>query len=233
MPITPDQFRNELQSLRGNLSAQGNQVTAMASQVFDAVYERDVEAASAIVSTDDEIDRADIEIERHAVDLLVRASRDACGLEPGPIRSVLTAVKVNNELERIADAATSVAERVIRLGDRTTPFPKTLLVMTNSVVGIVRDTVRAFAATDPELAESVLASEGTVLKFNDLIVRDAEERVADGRMSVEVAFELHGIAAMAVTMADHCTNIAEQVIYESTGKIVRHTQGQWVELPKL
>lgn len=233
MPITPDQFRNELQGIRADLARQGDLVTEMASSVFDAVYARDVAAAEKIVSSDDEVDKADIEIERHAVDLLVRASHDSCALQPEPIRSVLTAVKVNNELERIADAATVVAERVISLGERTTPFPKTLLVMTNSVIGIVRDVVRAFASSDPKLAEAVLASEGAVLKFNDLILRDGEERVADGRMSVEVAFELHGIASMAVTMADHCTNIAEQVIYESTGQIVRHTQGQWVQLPKV
>ncbi|MFK7882989.1 MAG: phosphate uptake regulator PhoU [Phycisphaerales bacterium] len=233
MPITPDQFRDELRGIRADLARQGDSVTDMASRVFDAVYERDVVAAEEIVTRDDEIDKADIEIERHAVDLLVRASRDSCGLDPAPIRSVLTAVKVNNELERIADAASVVAEKVISLGDRTTPFPKTLLVMTNSVIGIVRDVVKAFAESNPKLAESVLASEGTVLKFNDLIVRDAEERVADGRMNVDVAFELHGIASMAVTMADHCTNIAEQVIYESTGQIVRHTQGQWVQLPEV
>ena len=233
MPITPDQFRRELQEIRSDLTRQGGLVTDMASRVFQAVYERDVDTAKDIVTRDDEVDKADIEIERHVVDLLLRASHDTCGIEPGPIRSSLTAVKVNNELERIADAATAVAEKVIRLGDRTTPFPRTLQVMTNSVVGIVRDTVKAFSASDPSLARSVLASEGTVLNFNDLIVRDAEERVADGRMTVELAFELHGIASLAVSMADHCTNIAEQVIYESTGQIVRHTQGNWVQLPEL
>lgn len=233
MPITPEQFESELRDLRGSLASQGHAVTEMAARVFEAVYQRDVEAARAILSNDDEIDRADVEIERRAVDLLLRASRDACGLRELAVRSVLTAVKVNNELERIADAATGVAERVIRLGDRTTPFPKTLLVMTNSVIGIVRDAVRAFDASDAELARAVLASEGAVLNFKDLIVRDAEQRVADGRMAVEVAFELHGIASLAVSMADHCTNISEQVIYETTGQIVRHTDGKWVQLPNM
>lgn len=233
MPITATQFNDELGSIRASLTEQGHRVTDMASQAFEAVYQRDTAGARSIVTRDDEVDKADVEIERRAVDLLLRASRDSCGLLQAPtIRSVLTAVKVNNELERIADAATGVAERVIRLGERTTPLPKTLLVMTNSVVGIIRDTVKAFAGSDASLARAVLASEGTVLNFNDLIVRDAEERVADGRMTVEVAFELHGIAVQAVTMADHCTNIAEQLIYETSGEIVRHTEGKWVQLPK-
>lgn len=232
MPTTPEQFKAEIASIRAALARQGNTVTDMASQAFDAVYQRDTEAAGAIVSRDDEVDSLDVEIEKRCVDLLVRASTSTVEISPESIRAVLTGVKVNNELERIADAATGVADRVIRLGERTTPFPKTLLVMTNSVVGIIRDSVRAFAHSDPMLARSVLASEGAVLQFNDLIVRDAEQRVADGRMSVEVAFELHAIAAQAVTMADHCTNIAEQVIYESTGEIVRHTKGEWVQLPR-
>jgi phosphate transport system protein len=231
MPITPDQFRSELSSIRASLTRQGTRVTEMAAEAFEAVYQRNTDTATAILGRDDEVDRLDVEIERRCVDILMRAASQRCELAEGPVRSVLTCVKVNNELERIADAATEVAERVIRLGDRTTPFPKTLLVMTNSVIGIVRDSVKAFGQADAPLARSVLASEGAVLKFNELIVRDAEERVADGRMSVEVAFELHAIAFQAVTMGDHCTNIAEQVIYESTGQIVRHTKGEWVQLP--
>jgi phosphate transport system protein len=233
MSINAQQFRSEIESIRATLARQGHRVTEMASQSFEAVYQRDTVSAAAIVTRDDEVDRADVEIERRCVDLLVRSANHACEVGAGPVRSVLTCVKVNNELERIADAATGVAERVIRLGDRTTPFPKTLLVMTNSVVGIVRDSVKALAGSDAALAKSVLASEGAVLKFKELITRDAEERVADGRMTVEVAFELHGIAFQAVTMADHCTNIAEQVIYESSGQIVRHTKGEWVELPNM
>jgi len=231
MPITPAQFGSDLRDIRAELVRQGHAITDMASKVFEAVYQRDTATAREIVTRDDAIDQADVEIERRSVDLLVRASRETCALDPKAIRSILTAVKVNNELERIADATTEVAEKVIRLGDRTTPFPKTLQVMTNSVIGIIRDVVRAFDTSDASLAGAVLASEGAVLNFNDLIVRDAEQRVADGRMTVDVAFELHGIAAMAVTMADHCTNIAEQVIYETTGQIVRHTQGKWVQLP--
>ena len=231
MTINAQQFREELDSIRAELGRQGQRVTEMASESFESVYQRDTEKARAIVARDDAVDRADVEIERRCVELLVRSANVACEVGSGPIRSVLTGVKVNNELERIADAATEVAERVIRLGERTTPFPKTLLVMTNSVVGIVRDSVKAFAGSNPTLAKAVLASEGAVLQFKELITRDAEERVADGRMTVEVAFELHGIAFHAVTMADHCTNIAEQVIYESSGQIVRHTKGEWVELP--
>ena len=230
MPTTPESFAARLTDLRRQLAEQGDRVRAMVEAAFDSVYARDAEAARSVLARDDEIDRVDLAIERAAVAMLADATRDGAALDTPQLRGVLTAVKVNNELERIADAATAVAESIVNLSDRTTPLPKTTRVMTNSVVGIVGDCITAFARLDAARAKVVLASEGTVLSFSSLILRDAEERVADGRMSVDLAFDLHEIVHQAVLMADHCTNVAEQIIYEATGAVVRHREGAWTEL---
>lgn len=229
MPITPEQFDTRLGDIRARLTMQGKLVASLVEQAFETIYARDPDAARLVMNRDDEVDRADVEIERQAVDLLIKASHDICKLEPTQIRGVLTAVKVNNELERIADAAAAIAERVVAIGERTTPFPNTTRVLTNSVTGILRDTVKAFARNDADRAKVVLAAEGTVLNFQEVIVRDCEQRVADGRMVVDLSFDLLTIINLAVLMADHCTNIAEQVIYQATGAIVRHTTEGWVE----
>ena len=229
MAITPEYFETKLQSIRDRLVSQGKLVTELAELTFNTIYDRDAQAAKSLIARDDEIDQVDIEIERDAVDLLTHAIRDSCPIDPAQIRSLLTAVKVNNELERIADAATEVSQLVISLGDRTSPFPKTTRVMTNSIVGVIRDTVRSFRDIDSVRAKGVLACEGNTLAFHELITRDAEARVADGRMGVDTAFELHAIINHTVLMGDHCTNIAEQVIYQATGTIVRHTTAGWVE----
>ncbi|PCI10134.1 hypothetical protein COB72_04405 [bacterium] len=235
MAITPEHFTERLNHIRDRLVDQGKLVVELTELTFNTIYDRDAQAATVLMARDDEVDQADIEIERDAVDLLTLAIRDSCPIDPSQIRSLLTAVKVNNELERIADATTAVAQLVISLGDRTSPFPKTTRVMTNSIVGVLRDTVRAFRDTNADKAKKVLACEGNTLAFHELITRDAEVRVADGRMGVDTAFELHAIINQTVLMGDHCTNIAEQVIYEATGTIVRHTMAGWVEqdLPKL
>ncbi len=235
MAITPEHFEERLNRIRTRLIEQGKLVVELAEQTFNTIYDRDADAARLLMARDDEVDQADIEIERDAVDLLTLAIRDSCPIDPAQIRSLLTAVKVNNELERIADAATDIAQRVIALGERTSPFPKTTRVMTNSIVGILRDTIRAFRDINAEKAKTVLACEGNTISFYELITRDAEARVADGRMGVDTAFDLHAIINQAVLMGDHCTNIAEQVIYEATGTIVRHTTAGWVEhnLPNL
>jgi len=231
MTTTPEVFEQRLTDLRGRLVAQGRRVRGMGEQAFESVYARDGESAARIVQLDDVVDQADLAIEQDAVALLGEATRSGAHLTDQQLRGVLTCVKVNNELERIADAASAVAESVVNLSDRTTPLPKTTRVMTNSVLGIIDDTVAAFEHQDAARAKVVLASEGAVLSFNALILRDAEERVADGRMSVDLAFDLHEIASQSVLMADHCTNIAEQVIYEATGAVVRHREGAWIELP--
>jgi phosphate transport system protein len=232
MGITSEQFDRRLATIRSRLAQQGALVCEIAEQAFQTIFSMDSDTALRIMTRDDEVDQADLEIERDAVDLLQRASEDGCALTPQQIRALLSAVKVNNELERIADAAADVANRVVSLGDRTSTFPMTTMVMTNSVVGILRDAVKCFSESDSERAKVVLNSEGTVLEFYDVIVKKSEQRIADGRLGVDDAFDLHSIIHQAVVMADHCTNIAEQVIYQVTGAIVRHTDAGWVECGK-
>lgn len=230
MAISPEQFESKLASIRSRLVHQGKLVGEMTESVFETMYDRDVNKAESIILRDDEVDQADIEIERDAVDLMTRAAHDTCPVDANQIRSLLTAVKVNNELERIADATTAIATRVIVLGDRESNFPKTTKVMTNSIVAVLHQTVKAFDQIDGTRAKNVLASEGSTLDFYNHISRDAEMRVADGRLGVDNAFDLHAIINQAVIIGDHCSNIAEQVIYEATGTIVRHTSGAgWVE----
>lgn len=230
MPISPEQFCERLKIIRDRLVEQGSLVALLTEQVFETLYAKDTDTARELIKRDDEVDQADIEIERDAVDLMTRAAHDTCPVDPGQIRSLLTAVKVNNELERIADASSAIATRVIALGERESSFPKTTRVMTNSIAAVLRQTIKAFDEIDAVRAKSVLMSEGNTLEFHELITRDAEMRVADGRLGVDNAFDLHAIINQAVIIGDHCSNIAEQVIYEATGTIVRHTSDSgWVE----
>jgi phosphate uptake regulator len=76
----------------------------------------------------------------------------------------------------------------------------------------------------------VLQSEDAVEAFKAAILQDAERQIAAGAMPVDFAFALHEIANECCRMADHCTNIAEQVIYSLSGAIVRHTDAGWVEV---
>lgn len=226
-------FGNRIDRLRIELVDQGRRVQSVLESAFDAVFKRDEAAADRAIADDDSVDRVDLDIERAAVQLLTDATRESSNLEPHDLRNVLTIVKVNNELERVADAACEIAERVDTFLAIPGEIPQTFRVMANSVVGILRDANRAFERSDAVLAKVVLQSESAVEAFKGAILRSAEERIAAGAMPVDFAFALHEIANQCERVADYCSNIAEQVIYSVSGTIVRHTHGHWVEVPRI
>lgn len=231
------EFDARLAGLRRDLSGQATLASALLTDAFEALFDGDVAMARSVISRDDEVDRVDVRIEREAVTLLTRAVSQQLPLGEPDLRSVLTVVKVNNELERIADGAVSVAERAVAIHTRpvTRPpeWPATTRVMTNSVLGMMRDASSALARLDPELARIVLQSERAVEQFKRTIVLKAEEGLAAGRLPIEAAFDLGEIAGLCTLVADHACNVAEQVIYERTGAIVRHTDSGQIHLTNL
>lgn len=250
MPTTTDAFISQAGELKGELIAQGKRVLALIEASFDAIFSGERAKAAAVASSDDEIDTADVAIEKACVQLLTDAigsegtagSGGGLSLGADRLREVLMLAKINNELERIADAGVDVAELVVDgdagvaaggPGARTGRggCPETFIVMANSVIGILRDTNLAVARNDAAMAKVVLQSQHAVTAFKRAILKDAEQKIAKGTMSVDFAFRLHEIASQCELIADHCTNIAEQVIYLTTGAIVRHMEHRWVEIP--
>lgn len=229
MPITPESFAQRLAQLRADLTAQGRRVERVVEAAIEAIFTRSAEQAQWVVQHDAVIDRADVELERAAVDLLTEAARETVNLEPEQIRMVFTCVKVNNELERIADGAVEIAEQLGAFDHAREALPETFHVMGNSVAGVLHDANAAFEKGDAALAYAVLASDDTIDQFEAQLLREAQRRLVGGEIDAERAFALHTMAIQLERMGDHCTNIAEQVIYVSTGAIVRHTGGRWSE----
>jgi phosphate transport system protein len=231
-------FNQRLDTLKAELVAQGERVQRLLEAAFSSTFARDAQLTARIQSMDDEVDRVDVELEKACVALLTDATKEGSALEPSQLRAVLTIVKINNELERIADGGVNIAEQagaLARLATRGSggaggDIPETFQVMANSVVGILRDVNRAYQRSDGALAKVVLQSEDAVEAFKAAILQDAERQIAAGAMPVDFAFALHEIANECCRMADHCTNIAEQVIYSLSGAIVRHTDAGWVEV---
>ena len=231
----PEDFAKRLERLRADLVEQGRRVQSLVESAFESLFDLDPAMADLVIERDNIIDKVDVDLEKASVKLLSDATipDGDRSLGHAHIRTLLTVVKVNNEFERIADLAVEVARRVKQSHGSVKVMPNTFRVMSNSVVGIIRDVNRALDRSDPDLALVVLQSEDAVETFKQAILRDAEERIAVGDLGVDEAFLRHEIANLCERMADHCTNIAEQVIYTVTGKIVRHTDGRWEEVTNI
>ncbi|MFO0961869.1 MAG: phosphate signaling complex protein PhoU [Phycisphaerales bacterium] len=217
-------FHERLDALERELIEQAARVLDLCTLSVESYFDLDLEKAGRIGALDDEIDRIDVEIEKRSVPLLGMGQSDE-----HEIRRVLTLVKLNNEYERIADCGVSIAERVLDERVRQIRIPDTFRVMSNSVLGMLRDTNRAFSRHDANLARQVLLFDDTVERFKKEIVLNSQEQVASGHLSVRFAFGLMSVTKSVERIADHCTNVCEQVIYLESGLIVRHRPEGWSE----
>ena len=212
-------FETKLARLQSDLNHQAQRVQEIFLRAVESFFDQNFDGAQQVTEDDRVIDKVDVEIERASIPLLAMGVTDEY-----KIRSVLTIVKANNELERIADCAVNIAEIVGRCKDFDMPIPKTFRVMANSVVGMLRDTANALAQRDTRKAETVLEFDDTVDQFKREILLHAQEQIAAGTFTVQFAFRLHGVTKAIERVADHCTNICEQVIYLETGHVVRHEE---------
>ncbi len=221
-------FTQHLERLRYDLGRQGDRCMELTLRAVESYFEGDQAKAADVIKGDESIDRVDVEIERGSIELLAMGETEAYS-----IRSVLTIVKINNELERIADCAVNVAEVVLDGDSQDDQLPQTFRVMANSVIGMLRDANTSLASLDIELATRVLQFDDTVDRFKREITLDAQKQVAAGGIMVDMAFRLLSVVRSLERIADHSTNICEQVIYLETGKIVRHSSEGWSqpELP--
>ncbi len=217
-------FSERRLQLQADLVAQGRAVLELSTASVECYFTHDQDKARSVIETDDQIDQVDVNIERQSIPLLAMGEKGEF-----EIRSILTIVKVNNELERIADCAVNIAEFVVAHERPTERIPPTFRVMANSVLGMVRDAVKALDTGDSEVARQVLLFDDTVDRFKGEILLHAQEQVALGAFGVRFAFKLTGVTRSLERMADHCTNIAEQLIYLHSGKIVRHRPEGWSE----
>ncbi len=211
-----------LHELLDELRAHVARVSALVQQIVehavDAVLDADVELARRTIESDARIDDEEVKVEHAAIDLLALHQPAA-----GDLRLITTVIKVNNDLERIADCAVNAAQRVLPLAQDDYYEPPTdLRLMCTTVVANLRDAVKAFNLNDVDLARQVLRNDDVVDALYHQIVQDmiARMEVAGHNAGSELANVM--IAKNLERIADHCTNIAEDVIYIQSGRIVRH-----------
>lgn len=197
----------------------------MASHVEDilqeacqAVFDADEALARRVVARDEAIDAEEVDVETEVIRLL--ALYQPVGSD---LRLLCTVLKVNNDLERIADCAVNVAERAKHLDVTTLPDRQTdLREMVPLVRQMLRHAIEAYASQEAGDAKRVFQNEEATDALYGQIIRRVVQEAAREPDKIAAYLDLLSVAKNLERIADHATNIAEDVIYLSTGEIVRH-----------
>jgi phosphate transport system protein len=208
-----------LEDLKAKVARMSTLVYQIVETSVESLLHADAKLAETAIGQDNRIDAEEVFVEKSCIDLLALHQPAA-----GDLRLVTTIIKVNSDFERIADCAVNVAQRVLPLArqDRYEP-PTDLRLMCSSVLGTLRDTIKAFNLGDEALAHQVLRSDDVVDALYHQIVQDMLNMMETNGQQANTDLGNIMVAKNLERIADHCTNIAEDVIYVHTGRIIRHS----------
>ncbi|MDD4888749.1 MAG: PhoU domain-containing protein, partial [Phycisphaerae bacterium] len=163
-----------LQKLNRHLLRMNRRVAAAVDQAVACLINQDESLAREVLSGDDAIDNEEVRIEQECLDLLTEGQ-----LPADQLRYALCIIKINSDLERIADCAVNIAGRLEGFVEREAPaLPQDLRIMANSACGMLRDAMRAWVAQDPQGAVEVLRADEVVDALYDQLARDVTESLA-------------------------------------------------------
>jgi phosphate transport system protein len=212
-------FERDLEELKERLLWMGNLAERSVHQGVHAVLEADEKLALAVLTEENVINELQIEIDDRVVQLLALQQLMAADL-----RFVLAIARINNDLERIGDQAVNIAQSAQRIlrHPRVKPYVD-LPRMGELAEKMMRDSLDSLVRRDVELARSVLARDDQVDQLRDQLFRELLTYMMGDSSVVFPAFELILVAKNLERIADHATNIAEDVIYMVAGSDVRHS----------
>jgi phosphate transport system protein len=212
-------FDEELQQLHKAILKMGVMAQEAIKRSIDALINRDKAQAQDVINQDRKVDQLELIIDERCVDLIARYQPMAVDL-----RFIATGMKINADLERIADLAVDIAERVLELVDK--PLLKPLIdtpKLSSVAQNMVRDAIDAFVKKDVELAKQVVLSDTQADKLRNLIQDELiNDYMAKDATTASRAVPLLLIARYLERICDHATNIAEDVIYMVQAKVVKH-----------
>jgi phosphate transport system protein len=211
-------FETEMQALKNRLLSMGAMVEERVHHAVLALMERNAPAAEAIIAGDAEVNDLQIEVDDRCLKLLALQQPMASDL-----RLITAAMKINADLERIGDQAVNIAENSLKL---MTAAPLKPIIdlprMAEIAEGMTRDSLDAFVRKDPALARSVLGRDDEVDQLKDHIFRVLLTYMMADPGTIERALSLILVSRNLERIADHATNIAEDVIFVVEAKDVRH-----------
>ena len=214
-------FDRDIERLKELLLRMGALVEEQIHESIRALLDRDSALAQKVIDADSEIDRMELEIDQHTIELIATMQPAAVDL-----RFVAAAMKITPELERIADLAGDVCERAIELNRE--PQLKPLIDiprLARMAQDMVRQSLDAFVRRDTVLAREVIARDDEVDRVTEQSFRELLTYMLEDSRNISRAIRLTFIGKYFERMADGATNICEMVVYLAEGKVIKHSGG--------
>jgi phosphate transport system protein len=207
-----------LDDLRNKLLRMGSLAEAILDKALTAVWKRDRSAAREVQIDDLEIDRLDLEVDEAVLRLLATQAPVADDL-----RGVIAAKMIATDLERVGDLARNVAKCALRLAEHPeVGIPPRLRSLGDDVQGVLHRALDSFADADPERAAQVLEQDDQVDADQDVVVVAAIQEIMSHPELTSQGVDFILIAKNLERIADHATNVAEDVILATQARNVKH-----------
>jgi phosphate transport system protein len=211
-------FQEELEALQGRLLEMGGLAEERVSAAVQSLVSRDTAAIERVLYGDEPINALHVEIDNRCFKLFALHQPMATDL-----RAIVSAVKINTDLERVGDLAVNIAEAAKRYA--THPPVKKLIdipQMGDIAQEMLHDALDAFVRRDTALAQAVLNEDDRLDSLKTQIFRELLEYMLKDPATVEPALDLILVSRHLERIGDHATNIAEDVIFMVSALDVRH-----------
>jgi len=215
-------FDEELRDMRKTLLHMAAQVEESIVLSVRSLKERREDLAREVLRNEDLINRFDLDVDEIGMRLLALRQPMAADL-----RFITSAMKIASDLERIGDLAVNIVEQSLVL--ITSPPLKPLIdipEMARLAQGMIKDALHAFVDKDEALARAVCERDDAVDHLNEQVFRELLTYMMSDRDTIPRAMGLLLVSRQLERMADHATNIAEDVIYMVSGRIIKHRSDQ-------
>jgi phosphate transport system protein len=214
-------FDAALYSLKNDVLMMSSLTDRIFQMAFEALLKRDSELCDRVVAEDEEIDILEKQVDQEGVNLLLRFHPVASDM-----REVVSAMKVSANLERIADHSVTIARRAKHLNNRPAVRELPLLEpLYRLAVTIFRDSIRAFADGDCELARTLKLKDRELDALTDAVSQTLVQRATLDAELVPSYVDLIFVARALERIGDHATNIAEDSFWRDQAADIRHTYG--------
>lgn len=215
---TDREYDNQLRQVRDKLLLMAGHVEAMIAGSLEALVERDVLRARRTIENDHKVNQ--LEVETDELCLVILAKRQPMASD---LRFITLALKMVTDLERIGDLAVNICERALELAAEP-PLGNydDLVRMGELVQTMVRDAIDAFVHGDDEKAQRVIERDAEIDDLYHELFSAILQRMSSDASLITRGIHVQSVAKWLERMADHSTNIAEQVVFMVKGKDIRH-----------